>query len=228
MAYETRLGAGIRQLGDVDTYRMLRGKDLDITEATELSSLADADIFLVDDNAAGTQASTNKITAANLKTYINNGMSPVVGSSSITTLGTVTTGVWNATAITHDYIGLNAIDGTNIADNAINSEHYTDGSIDHAHLAVDVVDGTNIADNSINSSPLTPEDKPACIYVFISDAVIFLVDACVPAASSSTKNISASAKVLRAVASVMSTSLPLTILKVPDTCCITLLKLGIL
>ena len=151
MAYETRLGAGIRQLGDTDSYRMLRGKDLDITEATELSSLADADIFLVDDNAAGTQASTNKITAANLKSYINNGVSPVAGSSSIISLGTVTTGMWNATAITHDYIGLDAIDGTNIADNAINSEHYTDGSIDHAHLAADAVDGDNIADNSINS-----------------------------------------------------------------------------
>ena len=151
MAYETRLGAGIRQLGDVDSYRMLRGKDLDITEADALTSLADADIFLVDDNAAGTQASTNKITAANLKTYINNGMSPIAGSSSITTLGTITTGTWNAIAITHDYIGLDAIDGTNIADNAINSEHYTDGSIDHEHLAADAVDGDNIADDSIDS-----------------------------------------------------------------------------
>ena len=44
-----------------------------------------------------------------------------------------------------------AIDGTKLADNACDSEHYTDGSIDHVHLAADAVDGDNIADDSINS-----------------------------------------------------------------------------
>jgi hypothetical protein len=43
------------------------------------------------------------------------------------------------------------VTGAKIVDNAINSEHYTDGSIDHVHLAADAVDGDNIADNSINS-----------------------------------------------------------------------------
>jgi hypothetical protein len=74
-----------------------------------------------------------------------------VGNTDITTLGTIATGVWNGTAITHDYIGLDAIDGTNIADNAINSEHYADDSIDNAHLAADAVTGAKIADNAINS-----------------------------------------------------------------------------
>ena len=40
-----------------------------------------------------------------------------------------------------------AIDGTKIADNSINSEHYVDGSIDHVHLANDVIDGDNIQDS---------------------------------------------------------------------------------
>ena len=44
-----------------------------------------------------------------------------------------------------------AIDGTKIADNSINSEHYVDGSIDHVHLANDVIDGDNIQDDVINS-----------------------------------------------------------------------------
>ena len=44
-----------------------------------------------------------------------------------------------------------AIDGTKLADNACNSEHYTDGSIDHVHLSGDCVDGDNIANDSINS-----------------------------------------------------------------------------
>ena len=48
-------------------------------------------------------------------------------------------------------IAADAIDGTKLADNAIDSEHYTDGSIDRVHLAADIVDGTKIADDSINS-----------------------------------------------------------------------------
>ena len=48
-------------------------------------------------------------------------------------------------------IAADAVDGTKIADNAINSEHYTDGSIDHVHLAADVIDGDNIQDDVINS-----------------------------------------------------------------------------
>jgi hypothetical protein len=74
-----------------------------------------------------------------------------VGNTEITTLGTITTGVWNGTAIAHDYIGLDAIDGTNIADNAIDSEHYADGSIDTDHIAADAVTGAKIADDAINS-----------------------------------------------------------------------------
>jgi len=48
-------------------------------------------------------------------------------------------------------IAADAVTGAKIADNAIDSEHYTDGSIDHVHLANDAVDGDNIADDAINS-----------------------------------------------------------------------------
>ena len=47
--------------------------------------------------------------------------------------------------------GDDTVTGAKIVDNAIDSEHYTDGSIDHVHLAADAVDGDNIADDSINS-----------------------------------------------------------------------------
>ena len=93
------------------------------------------------------------------------------GNTSITTLGTISTGTWNGTAIAHDYIGLDAIDGTNISDDAVDSEHiadgaidlahmsansvdsdqYVDGSIDRVHLAADIVDGSKIADDAIDS-----------------------------------------------------------------------------
>ena len=46
-----------------------------------------------------------------------------VTASSLTSVGTITTGVWNGTAIAHDYIGADAIDDTNIADSSIKSEH---------------------------------------------------------------------------------------------------------
>ena len=48
-------------------------------------------------------------------------------------------------------IATDAITGAKIADNAINSEHYTDGSIDRVHLAADIIDGTKIANDVINS-----------------------------------------------------------------------------
>ena len=73
------------------------------------------------------------------------------GNTDITTLGTIATGVWNGTAITHDYIGLDAIDSTNIADNAINSEHYVDGSIDTAHIADSQITVGKMAANSVDS-----------------------------------------------------------------------------
>ena len=54
-------------------------------------------------------------------------------------------------SIDHVHLAGDCIDGDNLADNACDSEHYTDGSIDHVHLAADAVDGDNIADDSINS-----------------------------------------------------------------------------
>ena len=47
------------------------------------------------------------------------------------------------------------VTGAKIVDNAINSEHYTDASIDLAHLSADSVDGSKIADNAINSEHYT-------------------------------------------------------------------------
>lgn len=53
----------------------------------------------------------------------------------ITSLGTISTGVWQGTAIASAYIAGDAVTGAKIADDAIDSEHYTDGSIDNAHIA---------------------------------------------------------------------------------------------
>ena len=58
-------------------------------------------------------------------------------------------------AVTHAMLAGDCIDGDNLADNACNSEHYTDGSIDHVHLAGDCIDGDNLADNACDSEHYT-------------------------------------------------------------------------
>jgi len=73
------------------------------------------------------------------------------GNTSITTLGTISTGTWQGTAIARDYIAGDAINGSKIADDAVDSEHIADGAIDLAHMAADSVDGSKIADDSIDS-----------------------------------------------------------------------------
>jgi len=71
----------------------------------------------------------------------------VVTGSLITTLGTISAGVWNGTAIASGYI----------ANDAIDSQHYTDGSIDTAHIADDAVTAAKIADGSIDTARLADD-----------------------------------------------------------------------
>ena len=68
--------------------------------------------------------------------------------------------------VTTGKIALDAIDGTLIADSAINSEHYANGSIDSIHIGTgqvttlkldaDCVDGTKIKDDVIDSEHYAP------------------------------------------------------------------------
>ena len=64
------LGDIIAQIGS-GTYRLVKGKDVDLTNADAMGdALADADLILIDDAAAGTQASTKKATLSQLLTYV--------------------------------------------------------------------------------------------------------------------------------------------------------------
>ena len=68
---------------------------------------------------------------------------------------------FNAGSIARAALAADIIDGTKLADDAINSEHYTDGSIDTAHIndlnvttakiAADAITGAKIADDAIDS-----------------------------------------------------------------------------
>ena len=61
-------------------------------------------------------------------------------------------GVVGATAV-----GADAVDSANIADDAIDSEHYTDGSIDNAHIADDAIDSEHYADGSIDNAHIADD-----------------------------------------------------------------------
>jgi hypothetical protein len=91
-------------------------------------------------------AGTNVLTATTLGSAVVN--------SSLTTLGTIGTGVWEGTAIANSYIAADAITGSKIADDSVNSEHYVDGSIDTAHIANDQITNALMADDAIDSAQL--------------------------------------------------------------------------
>jgi len=69
-----------------------------------------------------------------------------------------------AASIDHEHLANDAVDGDNIADDAVNSEHYVDASIDHAHLSDDCVDGDNIADNSVGLAAMAGLARGKIIY----------------------------------------------------------------
>lgn len=58
------------------------------------------------------------------------------------------------------------VTGAKIADDAIDSEHYTDGSIDTAHLSADCVDGTKMADDAVSLEHLDAAITPSHICVY--------------------------------------------------------------
>ena len=104
--------------------RPLAREDMSNVSSSSIAGRLGADAIAVTKIAGGTLPSDVKITDANVS-------------------GNLT--------IANADINADAVNGSKIADNSINSEHYVDGSIDRVHLAGDIVDGTKIADNSINS-----------------------------------------------------------------------------
>jgi len=73
------------------------------------------------------------------------------GENHLVLVATITQFGLGTGVVTTENIAADAIDGTLIADDAVDSEHYTDGSIDTAHIAADAIDGTLIADDAVDS-----------------------------------------------------------------------------
>ena len=114
-------------------------------------------------NASGTAATVTGGTQASITSAAN-----------LVTVGTIGTGVWQGTAIAGGYIANDAIDSqhyadgsidnAHIADDAIDSEHYADGSIDNAHLADNAVDTDEIADNAVSLAKMAGLARGKVIY----------------------------------------------------------------
>ena len=90
--------------------------------------------------------------------------SSVVGSS-LTSVGTIATGVWQGTAVARAYIAADAIDGTKIADDAVDSEHFAAGSIDLEHMSANSVDSDQYVDGSIDLAHMSANSVDSDQYV---------------------------------------------------------------
>lgn len=141
-------GLAITTVGTLDT-----GDATAIVSAASTTAAGKVELATTAETTTGTDA-TRAVTPDGLKDGYQ-------GSANVTTLGTITTGTWNGTAIAQAYIAGDAINGSKIADDSIDSEHYVDGSIDTAHIgdlqvttakiAADAITGAKIADDTINS-----------------------------------------------------------------------------
>ena len=67
--------------------------------------------------------------------------------------------------VTAAKLGADAVTGAAIADNAIDSEHYTDGSIDLAHMSVNSIDCEQYVDGSIDLAHMSVNSIDSDQYV---------------------------------------------------------------
>ena len=129
--------------------------ELDIDGASDIGAgIADADLFVVDDNAAG---ANRKTAASRLKTYIladNSIDSDMYVDGSIDTA----------------HIANDQITAALIADNAIDSDMYVDGSIDTAHIAANQVTGAKLNTDVISAQTALTAEPADTDEFMISDA----------------------------------------------------------
>ena len=88
----------------------------------------------------------------------------VVTGSLITTLGTVSAGVWQGTAIASGYIANDAIDSQHYADGSIDNAHIADDAIDSEHYAAGSIDTAHIADNQVTAAKLADIARGSILY----------------------------------------------------------------
>ena len=141
--------------GNADTVTTNANLTGDVTSSGNATVIASGVIVNDDVNASAAIAvSKTALVGGTGLTLTTNTLAVDASQSQITTVGTIGTGVWQGTAIASGYIAGDAITGAKIADNAINSEHYTDGSIDNAHIADDAIDSEHYVNGSVDNAHL--------------------------------------------------------------------------
>ncbi|SVE62193.1 uncharacterized protein METZ01_LOCUS515047, partial [marine metagenome] len=86
------------------------------------------------------------------------------GNSIISSNGSGTfTYTFNAGSIAQAALAADIINGSKLADNAVDSEHYTDGSIDNAHIADDAIDSEHYAAGSIDTAHIAADQIVASL-----------------------------------------------------------------
>ena len=129
---------------DSDTMRV---KALGITNAMLAGSIANAK--LVNDSvsfggvelALGASDATPAFDLSDASAY--------PGDSSLVTVGTVTSGEWQGTAIARAYIANDAINGDKIDNDAVDSEHIALGALDSEHYSSGSVQNDHLANSSL-------------------------------------------------------------------------------
>ncbi|MEC8307277.1 MAG: hypothetical protein VXZ72_05485 [Chlamydiota bacterium] len=105
---------------------------------------------------SGTQATLK----ADLDGTVNTATQPsITTAASLSTVGTITTGVWNGTPVALDYIATNAINSSKIVDgsivagdlasNSVTTAKITDLNVTTAKLAADAVTAAKLADDAV-------------------------------------------------------------------------------
>ena len=159
-------------LGDITQLNVGSSNDSDIVQAINFLNVNKTDssaiTAIIDSDYV--QAREAAQTSAGLSAFFQKDSANGIGLDSsqgrfFIPSNTVNTAMLEPLSVTLAKIAADAVDGTKIADDAINSEHYVDGSIDTAHIAdlqvttakiaADAITGAKIADDAINSEHYT-------------------------------------------------------------------------
>ena len=132
--------------GDIDVDGTTNLDVVDIDGAVDMASTA----TITGNLTLGAQLIMPDVTSTKILVADGTSFQEVAVSGDITIANTGAVTIAN-TAVETAMIAADAITGAKIADDAINSEHYTDGSIDTAHISADAITEAKIADNAVES-----------------------------------------------------------------------------
>lgn len=118
-------------------------------------------LYLGSSNAVGTLV--GNVTGNVTGTVLTGSQSSITSMVNLTTVGTISTGSWEGSPITSTYIADDSITGDKIADNAIGSEHYIDGSINFTSLKPNII--------QLSSETFTDNDTTLMTSAAIEDRI---------------------------------------------------------